>query len=70
MPRLQISRKVTIEVNIEDFLRKTRVGGYPIGILERWNAGIMGLDFNSGLQMRSQNRKFEIPTYRWAHLKI
>jgi len=26
-------------------------GDYPIGILEGWNAGIMGLDFYFGLQI-------------------
>lgn len=37
--------------NSELLKEKQGRGDYPIGILERWNAGIMGLDFYFGLQI-------------------
>ena len=40
------------DARIKNFLKKSRGrGDYPIGILEGWNAEIMGLDFYFGLQI-------------------
>jgi hypothetical protein len=47
-------------------------GDYPIGILEGWNAGIMGLDFYFGLQIAEcgiENSK-SLPTGRQAQTEI
>jgi len=44
--------KVRTDARIENFGKKSKGrGDYPIGILEGWNAGIMGLDFYFGLQI-------------------
>ncbi len=39
-------------MRIRNFGKKSKGrGDYPIGILEGWSAGIMGLDFYFGLQI-------------------
>jgi len=43
---------VRTDVRVRNFGKESKGrGDYPIGILEGWNAGIMGLDFYFGLQV-------------------
>jgi hypothetical protein len=44
--------KVITDLRIQNFWKRNKGrGDNPIGVLEGWNAGIMGLDFYFGLQI-------------------
>jgi len=65
--------EVTTDARIWNFGKKSKGrGDCPIGILEGWNAGIMGLDFYFGLQIAEcgiENSK-SLPTGRQAQPEI